>query len=188
MKRKKRKRTPSLPNHITPVLPDYDKSIDAMNQSLDVDMSGTSDGAGLGEALKPFNLDEIKMRIVTTTIDSLIELGFSEEDAEACTDFDIENVDTNTIYIRVHLDACDMEELDIIEDRLNAIVVQYDPGAKFRFEGDRTTGAYIFRTPILEAKMSEQDKRRLADFIEKTDDTEEIETYMRGLSDKRKTI
>lgn len=188
MKRKKRKRTPSLPNHITPVLPDYDKSIDAMNQSLDVDMSGTSDGAGLGEALKPFNLDEIKMRIVTTTIDSMIEFGFDEDDAEAYTDFDIEEIDTNTICIRIEIDACSIEDVNIIQDRLNSILLQYDPNALFNHEGDRTLEACIERTPIIESKMSEQDKRRLADFIEKTDDTEEIETYMRGLSDKRKTI
>ena len=188
MKRKKRKRTPSLPNHITPVLPDYDKSIDAMNQSLDVDMSGTSEGAGLGEALKPFNLDEIKMRIVTTTLDTMIELGFNEEDAEAYTDFDIENVDTNTICIRVEVDACNLEDLNIVQDRLNSILLQYDPNALFKYVSKRTLEARISRTPILEAKMSEQDKRRLADFIEKTDDTEEIETYMRGLSDKRNTI
>ena len=123
MKRKKKK-VPTLPNHITPVMPDPASGIDTFNNSCN-----TNDiGVGLVEDITYSNLETLKEEIVNSTIDYMLSVGFEDEDdARAYCDFDFEDEgDRFRCEVRAELGYDGMGELCNV---LNPIVERYDKNA-----------------------------------------------------------
>ena len=212
---KRKKKVPTLPYKITPVLPDYEKGTEIFNNNANVnEISSDNATMSLGEDIKDsiINLDNLQMEVVTTTSDFLIETGVEEDDVPLFTDFEIEDEgDRIRIEIRCELDYDNIFELIQL---LNPIVIKYDDNAYFDVEQPGVIIAYIYKNNSLiesllrldnqaikntvysdlvglyestQDKLSEQDKVKLADFVKKTDDVEEVETYMHGLLNKKKT-
>lgn len=204
---KKKKKQPSLsPWHSGCVMPNMDASVDKMNQSLDVDMSA-NEGSALGESTEKLNLDVLKMEIVTTTLDYMTdELGFEEDDASAYCDFDI--IDEGDRYmVEVRVDSFGVDNEGELCTKLDKVISKYDTDAYFEPDYPGILQAYIYKdVPVLESlrridihndsyelrnmyealqsKLSSQDKAKLKKFVDKTNDTSEIETYMKGLLSK----
>ena len=202
MKRKKKK-VPTLPNHITPIMPDPASGIDTFNNSCN-----TNDiGVGLVEDITYSNLETLKEEIVNSTIDYMLSVGFEDEDdARAYCDFDFEDEgDRFRCEVRAELGYDGMGELCNV---LNPIVERYDKDAYFDFVDSGILEAYIYKgvsvieslkridrnsisnnvysdlTGLYEStqsKLDAKDKKKLADFVEKTDDINEVETYIKGL-------
>lgn len=185
--RKKKKQQPKLSpfTQITPIMPDSDKSIENFNTASDVDISG---GAALGESVSKLNIDKLKVDVVTTTIDYLVANGLDEDDASAYTDFDIEDTD-DIVKVEVRVDSIGMDMEGELCEVLSPIVAQYDSDAYFDLDYPGILVAYINKDyTITESALSSQDKNKLKDFVDKTEDTDEIEIFMRGLMSKSKDL
>lgn len=206
---RRKKKVPTLPNHITPVMPDFTYGADKFNNSCDVEQANSL-GVGLAEDMEKFNFDNLRMEIVTATIDYMIENGFDEEDAQAYSDFDfVDEGDRFKCEVRGEFGFDEMGELCTI---LDPIVQQYDEDAYFDFEDTGILVAYISKNmPVTESlkrvdkqnaytsdllglfestqnKLSARDKNKLSDFIKNNDDVDEIETYLSGLLSKNESL
>lgn len=183
--RRRKKKVPTLPAHINPVLPDYDGGTDKFNSMSSIDI-GTS--AGLSEALGKVNLDRLRMEIVTTTLDWLSDNVFmNEDDASSFTDFEIEDED-GIISISIHCDL-DYDIMYELCEALDPIVSRYDPEAYFDFEDGGVMIAYLDKgISMVESAdiLSTKEKADLSDFIKKSNDVEEVQTYLSGLISRRK--
>lgn len=206
---RRKKKVPTLPNHITPVMPDFTYGADKFNNSCDVEQA-SSMGTGLAENMEKFNFDNLRMEIVTATIDYMTANGFEEDDARAYSDFEfVDDGDRFRCEVRGEFGLDEMGELSMI---LDPIVQRYDPDAYFDFVTTGILEAFVSKnisvveslkradrhnqfksdlTGLFEStqnKLSARDKNKLADFVKNTDDVDEIETYLNGLLSKNESL
>ena len=60
--KKRKKKVPTLPAHITPIMPDYEKSIDSFNHMSDVQVGGdTSTSGSLSEDMRKFLYEKTRL-------------------------------------------------------------------------------------------------------------------------------
>lgn len=210
--KKKKKQIKLSPfTQITPIMPDSDKSIDKFNEVSDVNMSNDmSGGVALGEAVKNLNLDNLKMEIITTTIDYMIDNGFDEDEASAYTDFEIVD-EGDRIKIEVRLDSFGMDMEGELCTVLDPIVAKYDTDAYFDLDYPGILQAFIYKDVSIEeslyricrfdenyqtlkmyqlheSALSSDDKDKLKKFVDKSEDADEIEIFMKGLMSKSKSL
>lgn len=178
---KKKKKVPTLPANILPVIPDLFSGIGRFNANANV---------SLGESMNNINMDKLRMEITTATIDYMIDIGLDESEATLSTDVDIaSNEDSAVITLSTGLGLDDKNELiSILSSILDTYNVNFD--IKLLDYGDiEITISSKEDETLYEAtqqKLSAQDKNKLAKFIEKTDDVEEIKTFFNGLKNKDK--
>lgn len=175
----------------------------AMNSRL-VDLEDT---ISLKESVGSTDFETVKKEIIDATIDYMLSAGFEDEDdARAYCDFDFEDEgDRFRCEVRVELGFDGMGELSMY---LNPIVERYDQDAYFDFVDSGILEAFIRKSNSVaeslkridrdnahynvfsdltglyestQSKLDAKDKKKLADFVNKTDDIQEIETYINGL-------
>lgn len=213
--RKKKKKEPTLSpfTQITNIMPDSDKGLDKFNQMADVNINGSSEGnVSMGESLKQADIDMIQSEVVKNTVDYMMSQGFDENEALAYSAFEFED-EGDRLKVEVRCDGFDYDSMDELCLILNDIVTKYDKYAYFDMDYPGIISAYIDKdVPVIEtlkridrfnesyelqtlyemnqSKLTSQDKQKLKKFVDKTEDMEEIETYMRGLmyKDKSKDI
>ena len=213
--RKKKKKEPTLSpfTQITNIMPDSDKSLENFNHMADVNISSSSEGSvSMGESLKQLDMDVLQSDIIKSTIDYMMSQGFDENEALAYSAFEFED-EGDRFYIEVRCDGFDYDSMDELIQKLDNIVTKYDKQSYFDVAYPGIINAYIDKnSPVIEtlkridkfnesyelqtlyemnqSKLTSQDKQKLKKFVDKTEDMEEIETYMRGLmyKDKSKDI
>lgn len=213
--RKKKKKEPTLSpfTQITNIMPDSDKSLENFNHMADVNISSSSEGSvSMGESLKQLDIDVLQSDIIKSTIDYMMSQGFDENEALAYSAFEFED-EGDRFYIEVRCDGFDYDSMDELIQKLDEIVTRYDKQSYFDVAYPGIINAYIDKnSPVIEtlkridkfnesyelqtlyemnqSKLTSQDKQKLKKFVDKTEDMEEIETYMRGLmyKDKSKDI
>ena len=211
---KKRKKEPTLSpfTQITNIMPDSDKSLENFNHMADVNVGGSSEGTSMGESLKQSDIDVLQSDIINNTIGYMMDQGFDENEALAYSAFEFED-EGDRFYIEVRCDGFDYDSMDELSQKLNDIITRYDKQSYFDMAYPGIINAYIDKnSPVIEtlkridkfnesyelqtlyemnqSKLTSQDKQKLKKFVDKTEDMEEIETYMRGLmyKDKSKDI
>ena len=211
---KKRKKEPTLSpfTQITNIMPDSDKSLENFNHMTDVNIGGSSEGTSMGESLKQSDIDVLQSDIINNTISYMMDQGFDENEALAYSAFEFED-EGDRFYIEVRCDGFDYDSMDELIQKLDNIVTKYDKQSYFDVAYPGIINAYIDKnSPVIEtlkridkfnesyelqtlyemnqSKLTSQDKQKLKKFVDKTEDMEEIETYMRGLmyKDKSKDI
>lgn len=212
---KKKKKEPTLSpfTQITNIMPDSDKSLKNFNHMADVNISSSSEGSvSMGESLKQLDIDVLQSDIIKSTIDYMMSQGFDENEALAYSAFEFED-EGDRFYIEVRCDGFDYDSMDELIQKLDEIVTRYDKQSYFDVAYPGIINAYIDKnSPVIEtlkridkfnesyelqtlyemnqSKLTSQDKQKLKKFVDKTEDMEEIETYMRGLmyKDKSKDI
>lgn len=213
--RKKKKKEPTLSpfTQITNIMPDSDKGLDKFNQMADVNINGSSEGSvSMGESLKQADIDVIQSEIIKNTVDYMMSQGFDENEALAYSAFEFED-EGDRFYIEVRCDGFGYDSMLELSSNLDNIIIKYDKYAYFDMDYPGIISAYIDKnSPVIEtlkridkfnesyelqtlyemnqSKLTSQDKQKLKKFVDKTEDMEEIETYMRGLmyKDKSKDI
>lgn len=213
--RKKKKKEPTLSpfTQITNIMPDSDKSLENFNHMADVNISSSSEGnVSMGESLKQLDIDVLQSDIIKSTIDYMMSQGFDENEALAYSAFEFED-EGDRFYIEVRCDGFDYDSMVELIQKLDDIVTRYDKQSYFDVAYPGIINAYIDKnSPVIEtlkridkfnesyelqtlyemnqSKLTSQDKQKLKKFVDKTEDMEEIETYMRGLmyKDKSKDI
>lgn len=213
--RKKKKKEPTLSpfTQITNIMPDSDKSLENFNHMADVNISSSSESSvSMGESLKQLDIDVLQSDIIKSTIDYMMSQGFDENEALAYSAFEFED-EGDRFYIEVRCDGFDYDSMDELIQKLDEIVTRYDKHSYFDVAYPGIINAYIDKnSPVIEtlkridkfnesyelqtlyemnqSKLTSQDKQKLKKFVDKTEDMEEIETYMRGLmyKDKSKDI
>lgn len=213
--RKKKKKEPTLSpfTQITNIMPDSDKSLENFNHMADVNISSSSEGSvSMGESLKQADIDMIQSDVIKSTVDYMMSQGFDENEALAYSAFEFED-EGDRFYIEVRCDGFDYDSMDELIQKLDEIVTRYDKQSYFDVAYPGIINAYIDKnSPVIEtlkridkfnesyelqtlyemnqSKLTSQDKQKLKKFVDKTEDMEEIETYMRGLmyKDKSKDI
>lgn len=204
--RKKKKKEPTLSpfTQITNIMPDSDKSLENFNHMADVNISSSSEGnVSMGESLKQLDIDVLQSDIIKSTIDYMMSQGFDENEALAYSAFEFED-EGDRFYIEVRCDGFDYDSMDELIQKLDEIVTRYDKQSYFDVAYPGIINAYIDKnSPVIEtlkridkfnesyelqtlyemnqSKLTSQDKQKLKKFVDKTEDMEEIETYMRGL-------
>ena len=210
--RKKKKKEPTLSpfTQITNIMPDSDKSLEDFNHMADININGSSEGSvSIGESLKQSDIDIIQSDIIKSTIDYMMSQGFDENEALAYSAFEFED-EGDRFYIEVRCDGFDYDSMGELCLILNDIVTKYDKYSYFDMAYPGIINAYIDKNaPVIEtlkridkfnesyelqtlyemnqSKLTSQDKQKLKKFVDKTEDMEEIETYMRGLLYKDKS-
>ena len=213
--RKKKKKEPTLSpfTQITNIMPDSDKSLENFNHMADININGSSEGSvSMGESLKQLDIDIIQSDIIKSTIDYMMSQGFDENEALAYSAFEFED-EGDRFYVEVRCDGFDYDSMDELIQKLDNIITKYDKQSYFDVAYPGIINAYIDKnSPVIEtlkridkfnesyelqtlyemnqSKLTSQDKQKLKKFVDKTEDMEEIETYMRGLmyKDKSKDI
>ena len=204
--RKKKKKEPTLSpfTQITNIMPDSDKSLENFNHMADVNISSSSEGnVSMGESLKQLDIDVLQSDIIKSTIDYMMSQGFDENEALAYSAFEFED-EGDRFYIEVRCDGFDYDSMVELIQKLDDIVTRYDKQSYFDVAYPGIINAYIDKnSPVIEtlkridkfnesyelqtlyemnqSKLTSQDKQKLKKFVDKTEDMEEIETYMRGL-------
>lgn len=204
--RKKKKKEPTLSpfTQITNIMPDSDKSLENFNHMADVNISSSSEGSvSMGESLKQLDIDVLQSDIIKSTIDYMMSQGFDENEALAYSAFEFED-EGDRFYIEVRCDGFDYDSMVELIQKLDDIVTRYDKQSYFDVAYPGIINAYIDKnSPVIEtlkridkfnesyelqtlyemnqSKLTSQDKQKLKKFVDKTEDMEEIETYMRGL-------
>ena len=142
----------------------------------------------------------------------MMDQGFDENEALAYSAFEFED-EGDRFYIEVRCDGFDYDSMDELSQKLNDIITRYDKQSYFDMAYPGIINAYVDKnSPVIEtlkridkfnesyelqtlyemnqSKLTSQDKQKLKKFVDKTEDMEEIETYMRGLmyKDKSKDI
>ena len=204
--RKKKKKEPTLSpfTQITNIMPDSDKSLENFNHMADVNISSSSEGSvSMGESLEQLDIDTLQSDIIKSTIDYMMSQGFDENEALAYSAFEFED-EGDRFYIEVRCDGFDYDSMCELIQKLDEIVTRYDKQSYFDVAYPGIINAYIDKnSPVIEtlkridkfnesyelqtlyemnqSKLTSQDKQKLKKFVDKTEDMEEIETYMRGL-------
>ena len=209
--RKKKKKEPTLSpfTQITNIMPDSDKSLENFNHMTDVNIGGSSEGTLMGESLKQSDIDVLQSDIINNTIGYMMDQGFDENEALAYSAFEFED-EGDRFYIEVRCDGFDYDSMGELCLILNDVVTKYDKYSYFDMAYPGIINAYIDKNaPVIEtlkridkfnesyelqtlyemnqSKLTSQDKQKLKKFVDKTEDMEEIETYMRGLLYKDKS-
>lgn len=201
---KKKKKIPTLPAHISPFIPDEVAGIDNLNTNLAV--NGNASGEALGEEImSTTDINKLKTDIMDATFQYMRTVDFEEEDIAAWTNFDIEE---STTDIRIEIDVeLSLDEQGELAQILTPIVQQLDPEAQITWERFGVLSILIHKNISLEErfsqldntylsdisslyestqnKLSNSDKDKLAEFVSKTDDVDEIQTYLTGLLNKK---
>lgn len=207
MVKRKKKTLPSL-SKINPtqefVLPDQASGIDSFNN-----MSSGSDGCAtaMGESLKDSDINKFKQEIVDATREFMIKRGYDEEEALDYMVFDFsEEPDRYKMEIRGEFGY---STLDKLANVLNKIVAKYDEDAYFDHEDYGIINTYLEKGngvreslkrlnnnnfecfgedlcleemyTMLESDLTSQEKSELTNFVRKSKDAKEIDTYLKGL-------
>ena len=206
---KKKKKEPTLSpfTQITNIMPDSDKGLDKFNQMADVSIDGSSEGTvSMGESVERLNIDILQSEIIQGTIDYMMSQGFDENEALAYSAFEIED-EGDRLKVEVRCDGLDYDSMLELSSQLDNIISKYDKDAYFDMDYPGIINAYIDKdVPVIEtlkridrfnesyelqtlyemnqSKLTSQDKQKLKKFVDKTENMEEIETYMQGLIHK----
>lgn len=210
--RKKKKKEPTLSpfTQITNIMPDSDKSLENFNHMADVNIGGSSEGnVSMGESLKKVDIDMIQSEVIKNTVDYMMSQGFDENEALAYSAFEFED-EGDRLKVEVRCDGFDYDSMGELCLILDDIITKYDKDSYFDMDYPGIISAYVDKnTSVVEtlkridkfnesyelqtlyemnqSKLTSQDKQKLKKFVDKTEDMEEIETYMRGLLYKDKS-
>ena len=214
-KKTKKAKLPVL-STLSPIMPDGAAGIANFNSSFGSN-PGAGEGMAeeyLKEANMKLDKESLQKEIIDSTISYMEEdMGYDEDDSRAFTDFDFEqSVDSYKVEVRAELNYSSLQGL---VDTLNPIIEKYDKNAYFDMETSGIITAYIFENSSLseslaridsynfrklsesydlsqtyslyENQLSAEDKSNLQKFISKTNDSKEIDTYIKGLISNEST-
>lgn len=198
---------------LTPIMPDGAAGIETFNNSFgDASGEGVSENMNdiksrlINEAK---TIDSLKSQIVNAVYEYMESEGFEEDEVPAYTDVDIED-ETDSYKITVSAEVSYDGLVNLIA-MLDPIVQEYDKDSYFNAEVAGRVVAYVQKSATISEKLhaidkrtfdkynecyeletlyesinnklSSKDKQELKDFINKTDDPEQINIYIKGLTD-----
>lgn len=183
------------------IIPDSAKGINTFNTS----MTGLTEDET--ESKMKQKIEKLETRIISATINFMINIGYSDDEAQAYTHFEFKQEGAK---YRVEVTAnINSDDLNWLKDTLDMTIVRLDRNSEFEKTSKQTLTAYVSNMldikeqlksfdklafedysevfdlhemySMNESNLTAEDKSKLQKFLQTTDDPKEIDIYLKGL-------